>query len=75
MKTYACKVLDYVGAEYTVGYFLSSSPAEALERAVRDCGPTAWAVMVDDEDRMIDTIEGLMQAENDYTRQRAVGGK
>ena len=70
MKTYACRVTDYVGASYTVGYFLSSSPAEALERARQDWGKNASAVEVEDRDRMILTIDSLIDAENSYMSSR-----
>lgn len=75
MKTYACKVKDYYGVVYTVGYFLSSSPAEALERAVRDCGVNAWAEEVSSDGEIIRTVDDLIHAENDYTAQRMAGGR
>lgn len=71
MKTYKLRAVDYVGAVYDVGFFLSSSPAEASERARREWGPQATAEEV--QDVVIDSIDKQIAFENELTHKKLAG--
>lgn len=62
MKTFALKVKDSTGTVYTPGFIIADTKEEAVARAKREWGGTAWAEFCIDP--TIETIDDLISHEN-----------
>ena len=67
MKLYKVFVKDYVGAVYSPGYYLADSFLDAGIRARGEWGSSSF---VREADEVVDSIEGLMDIENQMTHSR-----